>query len=157
MPKPDSLYQEFIQTVLQHQQVYTLQKFNGEFDEVATCDSAVHQNDYDEPLPVYCFWHTEAAARVCQTDEWADYQLTSAPLSDFICDALINMDEDEILVGIAFDEQLYGMEIEPMELLSDLLDTTMAENIALQLPNPEEIIAYRMAWEKQIAGQTQLH
>lgn len=155
--KRDTAYDVFIDTLLAEQMVYTLQTFDGEFEEVAECGSAVYSDEYDEPVPVYCFWHTEAAALACRKDEWADFELIRADLGSFIRDALINMDQDAVLVGVNFDAELVGVEIEPMELLAELLDTAAERGIELDIPDYDDVLHYRTEWEKLMAGHTKLH
>lgn len=149
----DASYTEFIRTVVATQTVYTLRDNESYF---AECPSEVYDNRFGEPESVYCFWHNVEDALSCRQEEWADYQTTPINLVDFMYDILIEMDQDQVLVGIAFDSKLYGTEIEPIELLGDLLD-----EIALSgrdnFPEYDELQSYRLEWERMMICQEKIH
>lgn len=153
-PHPeDEAYNQFIRTLLATRTVYTLGPADGE--EIAECPSAYYDDDTGEPAPVYCFWQDGAAAEACCREEWADYVIGSIPLDIFMEDWLIGLDQEAALVGVDFDEQLYGLEIEPAEVLADLLDAAEQQNI--RLPQHDELTAYRIQWEREMSGQSHLH
>lgn len=149
----DPAYTEFIRTVVATQTVYTLQDSEDYF---AECPSEVYENRFGEAETVYCFWHNPEAAAACRKEEWAEYRITSVPLIDFMYEILIDMDQDQVLAGIAFDSELYGTEIEPVELLGELLDelTLRAQD---NFPEYEDLQSYRLEWERMMANQEKLH
>ena len=63
------------------------------------------------------------------------------------------MDEDAHLVGVAFDEQLYGTEVEPAELLRDLLNEIRVQNQSHEYENYGKLRHYCDLWEQEIAAQ----
>lgn len=149
----DPAYTDFIYKAISSQTVYTLQ---DKEDYYAECPSEIYENNIGEPEAVYCFWQTAEAANACRREEWADYQVTSINLIDFMYEVLIDMDQNQTLAGIAFDANLYGTEIEPIELLGELLDelTLCAQD---NFPEYEELQSYRLEWERMMANQEKLH
>ncbi len=106
-------YEHFLDEVLGTEIVWGL--FNGEI--WATCDS----EDFDdrEVLP---FWSNEhLAAKLCSED-WADFKPKAIRFDDFIDDWLHGMHDDNVMVGINWNEELIGAEIEPVWLIDDLLE-----------------------------------
>lgn len=86
---------------------------------------AVGSSEDDEDLVVMPFWSSEAGARACATEEWSDYRVSSIPVDDFLDKWLPGMHEDGYLVGLDWDPEMEGAEVEPEELaeaLADLLD-----------------------------------
>lgn len=152
-PSKDTEYQHFLDTVVQNQTVYTLVDDNG----IAECPSTEYNNAEGEPVAVLCYWTSAEAAQACRQEEWAEYRLEAVPLGEFMRTWLINMDEDECLAGIEFDPRLYGLEIEPVELLGNLMDTAERLGIHLDIPDYEELVAYRLEWDRMAAGQTLLN
>ena len=150
----DPAYQNFINTLLVEQKVYIL--INDE-DDWAECSSSEYESHEGEPIPVYCVWASVEAAQVCQTEEWANYQIEALSLADFLQDYLLNLDEDEILVGVEFDVELYGMEIEPIELLGDILDAAEQQGLNIAVDDLPALINYRLEWERWAAGQSRLN
>lgn len=149
----DTEYLRFIDALLDSQAVYTLLDDSG----VAECPSTEYDGPDGEPAAVLCYWSSEAAAQACRSEEWSAYRIEAVPLPEFMQTWLLNMDEDQCLVGIEFDAQLYGIESEPVELLGDLLDRAEERGITLDLPDRQELVAYRLEWERMMAGQTLLN
>lgn len=150
----DLTYHQFIRRVIAQRSVFTLQ---DEADFFAECPSEAYDNDLGEPETVYCFWDSRQAAMACQQDEWADFTLTEIPLSDFMYEVLTSMDADHHLVGVAFDANLVGSEIEPIELLADLLDEIEQAGLADEFPEFDELQNYRLEWEKLAWQQQTIH
>lgn len=148
----DPNYRTFIEYVVQHRVVFSLQDQSRFY---AECPSESYNNDLGEPEVVYCFWHTAHMARACQQEEWSDYQLVEINLADFMYETLIEMDKDQYLVGVSFDAELFGIEIEPIELLADLLDEIQAQHLVDEFVDFAELQRYRQQWE-QISWQQQI-
>lgn len=152
----DKEYTRFVQALLESQTVFTLSDDEG----IAECPSNEFTDGTDdEPVPVYCLWSSEQAALACRSEEWSHYELDAVPLSVLMGEWLLAMDEDEVLVGIDFDAELYGMEVEPVELLGDLLDAAQQQGVELDI-EPDvlrELMRYRLEWERSVAGQLRLN
>ena len=150
----DPIYQQFITQVVQNQMVFTLQDEDESF---AECPSESYSDDLGEPDTIYCFWHCADAARACQQEEWANYTLTEIQLADFMYENLISMDTAHYLVGVSFDADLFGIEVEPIELLADLLDEIKKCNLIDEFPDFDELQNYRHQWEKIVWQQQIIH
>ncbi|MCG7499989.1 DUF2750 domain-containing protein [Vibrio sp. Of7-15] len=75
------------------------------------CDSTEFENS--EIMP---FWSNEADAKSHNVDEWADFEVLQIPLDIFVEDWMITLSEDGVLVGINWNENLEGKEMEPSDL-----------------------------------------
>ncbi|ENH7392816.1 DUF2750 domain-containing protein [Vibrio vulnificus] len=75
------------------------------------CDST--EFEQSEVMP---FWSTKEDAMAHNVEEWADFEVLEIPLDIFVEDWLITLDEDGVLVGVNWNAQLEGKEIEPSEL-----------------------------------------
>ena len=146
----DPRYKAFVQQLVLYRTVYTLQ---DDEDYFAECPSEVYDDNLGEPEAVYCFWDNLEDTQSCQHDEWQDYEIVEIPLVDFMEDILIGMDEDAHLVGVAFDEELYGTEVEPVELLRDLLNEIRVQNQSHEYENYGKLRHYCDLWEQEIAAQ----
>ncbi len=154
MNAPDPVYAEFVRTAVLTQTVYTLQD-NEDF--FAECPSETYQDNFGEPTPVHCFWHLADTARSCQQEEWQNYQLIAISLTDFMGEILLDMDDAEQLVGVSFDAELYGSEVEPIELLGDLLDEIQRQHLIHEFPDFDEWQDYRLAWEQMLRQNQIIH
>lgn len=123
---PDTHYLQFVQNVVRDGMVYALQDQNDSF---AECPSEEWFDQWGNPLLVLCFWDDADDALVCQQDEWSEYQLAEYSLDELMIEILPAMHEQEELVGIAFDSQLYGSEADPLELLADLISEIEHQNL----------------------------
>jgi len=105
-------YQRFIDEANELDIVWNLQSTDG----FAICESS--EFDDKQVMP---FWSLEKEAKAVCIDEWADYKPNPIRFDDFIDAWLHGMDEDEVYVGINWNRDLEGVEIEPVVLIEDLL------------------------------------
>ena len=154
-PQPeDEEYNRFIRSIIGSQTLYTLVSDEGD---IAECPSTEYEEDDGEPVPVFCVWHDRAQAEACKVEEWADYQLEALPLDFFMHEWLVSMDQDAVLLGVDFDSELYGLEIEPVEVLADLLDAAAQMQCSDMIDGYDELMKYRLEWEREMAGQSRLN
>ena len=81
--------------------------------------AVVESNDYEES-EVMPFWSDQADAAKAATGDWARYKPAVITLDDFLGSWLPSMDEDGLLVGPDWSDELEGDEIEPEELFRRL-------------------------------------
>lgn len=98
----------FISNTKETQLVWGLK--NKEEDWLA-CDSSEFENS--EVMP---FWSSKADAEIHNVEEWQEFDVCEIPLDVFVEDWLITLSEDGVLVGINWNEQLEGKELEPSDL-----------------------------------------
>ena len=109
-------HKKFIKTVCETEIVYGLKNKKG----FAT-SSSVHYNDENgEPVGVICFWAEKVRAKSCIKDGWKNYKPTEIPLSEFMENWCLGMENDGLLIGTQFDQNMFGFEAEPLELIMDL-------------------------------------
>lgn len=71
-------------------------------------------------IDVMPFWSAETFARNHCADDWADYEPVAIDLMEYLEDWLPGMHKDIILVGINWNADLEGDELEPLDLLDDI-------------------------------------
>ena len=121
-------YERFIKKVCETGIVYGLKNTEG----FATSAS----NDFEDEegaLGLICFWSEIALAKFCAKDEWLEYIPTEISLESFIENWCIGMSNDGLIVGINFDQNLFGFEIEPLELIKALLGELCEQRKELSL------------------------
>lgn len=107
---------KFIKTVSDSEIVYCLKNKNG----FATSSSTQYEDDNGNPIGMICFWAEKVLAKSCAKDEWKKYKVTKIPLTEFIENWCIGIANDGLLVGTQFDQNLFGYEAEPLELILEL-------------------------------------
>jgi hypothetical protein len=80
----------------------------------------------DEETTILLFWSDRPYANRAKVDEFADYQVESMDLFDFLFRWLPGMSEDGVLAGANWTQDLIGIEKDPFEL---------REEIDSQMPN----------------------
>jgi hypothetical protein len=80
----------------------------------ALCSSSEHDD-----VDVIPFWSQEQFAALHCVDDWADYQVVPLDLEEFLEDWLPGMHDDVLLVGVNWNGELEGEEIEPLDLLEE--------------------------------------
>ncbi len=66
------------------------------------------------------FWSQPEFAQQHCVDEWSAYKPVPVATSEFLEEWLPGMHEDVLLVGVNWDADMEGIEIEPLDLLSDI-------------------------------------
>lgn len=104
-------HRRFVERVVEKEEVWGLRTDEG----WVICDS----NEFED-RQVMPFWSDRASAQRVATDEWESCEPSSIPIEDFIELWLRGMDEDGVLVGTNWDDELNGNEIEPADLAEEL-------------------------------------
>jgi hypothetical protein len=81
-----------------------------------------HPHDNKEAQAVYLFWSEQALAKKLQSEEWADYKVQEISLAVFLESWLDGMHQQQVYVGVNWDENLYGLEIDAQVLKNALLE-----------------------------------
>ncbi|MGB2079481.1 MAG: DUF2750 domain-containing protein [Vibrio sp.] len=81
------------------------------------CDSTEFEES--EVMP---FWSDEADAKMHNVEEWSDFEVLHIPLDIFVEDWLITLAEDGVLIGVNWNTELDGVEIEPSDLAKRYID-----------------------------------
>mgnify|MGYP003671934722 FL=1 len=125
----ENRYTKFIKTVCETDIVYALQNHEG----FATSASVQYDDENDRPVGVLCFWAESGRAKSCSINHWANYQLTEISLTDFIENWGVGMENDGILAGIEFDQNMFGYEAKPLDLILDLVAEIKATKKSISL------------------------
>ena len=64
-------------------------------------------------------WSQKVFAQCHCVDEWSAYEPVAIALAEFLEDWLPGFHEDEVLVGINWNSQMEGEEVEPLDLLCE--------------------------------------
>ena len=105
-------YERFVDQANELEIVWNLKSTDG----FAICESS----EFDD-AQVMPFWSLEKDAKDACVDDWIIYKPNPVRIDDFIDAWLHGMDEDEMYVGINWNSELEGVEIEPVMLIEDLL------------------------------------
>ncbi|WP_440054036.1 DUF2750 domain-containing protein [Pseudoalteromonas sp. T1lg65] len=81
----------------------------------------VDSNQFDE-TDVLLLWDSEEKAQAQCRDEWADFTPISIDLADFLDEWVLDLKEDEALVGLNWNDDNVCVEIEPIGLAKVLAD-----------------------------------
>lgn len=121
----------FIKEICESEQVVILDNGNG----CAFAYSNEWTDDNGNPIEVLCFWSDEKRASVCKKEEWSNYQVKKINLAEFLEAWCIGMANDGVLAGTNFDTNLFGFEIEPLELILEIITELKSINKEILLRN----------------------
>jgi len=105
-------YERFIEEADELEVVGNLKSSDG----FAICES----NEFED-TEVMPFWSQQNEAKSMCTDDWSAYEPNPIRIDDFIDAWLHGMEEDGLYVGVNWNKDLDGVEIEPVMLIEDLL------------------------------------
>ena len=91
--------------------VWGLQDTDGNWSLVSSID-----NDSIDVIP---FWSAEDLAQALCTGDWDVYKPVAIELEEFLDDWLPGMHADVLMVGINWNTELEGQEMEPLDLLEE--------------------------------------
>jgi hypothetical protein len=103
-------YARFIRRVRETKVVWGLRSDRG----WAICPSS------DRTKNVLPFWSDQAYAKRHCVNEWSSYIPEAIPLGEFVAAWLKGMHSDGALVGVNFNADLAGLEIEPLALAKEV-------------------------------------
>lgn len=110
-------HQKFIKTVSENGIVYVLKNKNG----FATSSSINFEDEKGNSIGMICFWAEKTRAKSCIKGEWKKYKVNEISLVDFLENWCIGMAIDSLIIGTEFDQNMFGFEAEPLELLLELV------------------------------------
>ena len=103
------------------------------------------ESNEDEERTVLLFWSDAAYARRAVSTAFPDCVPEEISLFDFLFRWLPGMEKDNFLAGTNYDANLFGIELEPLELREQLVDA---------LPDPVRA-DYRKRLGDALGGQSQ--
>ncbi|MDG2018280.1 MAG: DUF2750 domain-containing protein [Porticoccaceae bacterium] len=80
---------------------------------------AMVESSIDPDIGVIPFWSNQGLASQLCSDQWSVYQPVAIAMEEFLDDWLIGMHEDILRVGINWNTDLEGQELEPLDLLEE--------------------------------------
>lgn len=128
-------HKKFIAQICETELVYTLEDNEG----FAISYSNNYEDEDGEPIELNCFWSSEALANSCIKEEWADFKIHPIALNKFIEYWCIGIDHDGFMIGTEFDDNLYGYEADPLELILEIVETLKKLNKEIAFENFENV------------------
>ncbi len=107
-------FAEFGNTINESERVWALQNSDGDW---VVCDSSEFENA--DVMPV---WAKEEDAQKFCVDEWQDYQVASIPLDDFLEEWIGDLNEDGVLLGINWQLDEEGIELDAIKAAKLLIN-----------------------------------
>lgn len=101
---------DFIKAVKASQQVWLLAAND------ALLMTAANLNDEQDVLLV---WHQQSQAEAACNSQWQDFQAIDFSLEEFQ-DLLIQLNEDNVLIGLDGDEEQIAIEVSANQLINEL-------------------------------------
>lgn len=108
MIQPQDPVEGFVAQALEEDAVWGLQHEEGW--------ALAGSEEGEEDLLVMPFWSSEAEARASAVGEWQDFAVGRIELGSFLEDWLPGMHEDGYRVGVNWEADATGIELEPAEL-----------------------------------------
>ncbi len=136
----------FVKTVCETEIVYGLENVEG----YATSSSIHYEDENEAPIGLICFWSEKALAKSCIKSGWLNYKITEVKLSKFIEDWCVGMENDGLLVGTNFDQNMFGFEAEPLELILELINELQKNGKELNFRKYNDISDLKIQVERLI-------
>lgn len=128
-------HERFVKKVCETKIVFGLKNNDG----FATSSSNEFDDEEGNPVQLICFWAERALANSCRKLDWENYELIELSLEEFIENWCIGLYNDGLLVGTSFDQNMFGYEAEPLELILEVIKELKSKHIGLELKKYENI------------------
>jgi len=122
----EAKYKLFIEKTAASNLVWGLKDKNG------WANSHSHESEEIDVIP---FWSDKILAKACARDEWKGYLPAMIPLSEFLESGCVGMDENDTIAGINWDANMFGLEVEPLQVAFDILTQLKATNSTIRFKN----------------------
>jgi len=128
-------HERFVKKVCETKIVIGLESEDG----FAMSSSNRYEDKDGNPIPMICFWSDKASAMACTKEGWSNYSPKEILLSEFLENWCIGMDNDGILVGTNFDQNMFGYEVEPLDLILEIVTELKNTGENLELASFDDI------------------
>jgi hypothetical protein len=122
-------HKNFVKKISEREIVYALKNDDG----YATSNSNEIEEDGDNPVEIICFWSDKSIAESCIENEWSEYEVSELNLSEFLENWCVGMNNDGLIVGTNFDKNMFGYEIEPLDLILEIITELNLHNKEIEL------------------------
>ncbi|MGB2115909.1 MAG: DUF2750 domain-containing protein [Porticoccaceae bacterium] len=113
-PLSDSLQENYDRLIIESLEQGCIWGLRDEDDNWAMVESSVSPD-----IGVIPFWSNQDLAAALCNDDWAIYKPIAIAIEEFLDDWLTGMHEDVLRVGINWNTDLEGQELEPLDLLEE--------------------------------------
>lgn len=127
--------ERFIKKVCESEVVWALENEDG----YATSSSNELEDEDGNPIGLICFWADKARAKSCIIDDWLEYKCVEVDLCDFIENWCIGMSNDGLLIGSDFDSNLFGSEIDPLDMIIEIGKELNIQNKQIKLSKYKQL------------------
>lgn len=134
-------HQMFVDRVVENLIVWALKSDEG----YATSES----NEYED-VEVIPFWSDRAYADALAKDEWESFQPHAMPLSEFLEDWAVGMSNDGLIVGTNWDQNLFGKEIEPLDLALEITSKLIQQDKIIEFKKYRDLSDYHNQLRKAL-------
>lgn len=117
-------HKEFVEKVVASEKVWGLINEEG----FATASS----NEYED-ADVIPFWSEKEGALAAAKDEWKEFTVEEVSLTEFLENWCVGMQNEDMIVGTNWDENLFGTELEPFDLALEVIDELRCQDKTLEL------------------------
>ncbi|MEM1356584.1 MAG: DUF2750 domain-containing protein [Bacteroidota bacterium] len=122
-------HNKFIEEVVGNSQVWLLENASG----VANSTSHEYEDQEGNSLELICFWSDRKRAKVCAKEVWSSYTPKEIPLAAFLENWCIGLANDNRIIGTNFDWNMFGYEIDPLELIIEIITELKKQGKSLSL------------------------
>ena len=123
-------HQNFITDIVKNKTVWGL---------TTTKRWATSSSSFFKKVEVMPFWSEENLAISCAKDQWKGYLAGAIPLGEFLENWCAGLYEDHFLAGTNWTADLIGKELEPLDLIIEIIDEIKKQKTEVKLEHFESL------------------
>ena len=148
----ETRYNEFISEAVETGKVWMLD--NGEGVSVSTSNEFFDEEG--EEVGVVLFWSKQAYAKTVAIEDWADYKPVAVDLDVFLEFSVIQVSNEDMLMGINWNPNMMGKEAHPIEIALEIINELEKHSKTVDLKHHKDLAEYKeitVQVAKDIFGQ----
>lgn len=135
----EKILDNFLNKVSETSTVWALQ----DNESYAVSVSNEFETEDGDPAGMVCFWSDKQLAKASAVDDWQNHEPVKIQLGDFVENFCIGIAHDGLMVGIDFNENMIGLEIDAFDLILEIskhLKRTKKQIVLTKYKNLEELV-----------------
>lgn len=122
-------HEKFVEEAVENEMVWLLENAAG----IANSRSNEYEDQDGNSLELICFWSDRKRAKVCAKEAWSSYFPKEVSLAAFLENWCVGLANDNYIIGTNFDWNMFGYEIDPLELIIELTTELKKQDKSLSL------------------------
>lgn len=128
-------HKAFVSEVCKNKEVYVLMSDEG----YAFSETIFIDDDNGDVIDKMLFWSNIKAVEACRIGDWSDHNIEEIDLVTFLEQWCVSLKNDDLIIGTNPTHDMVSYEIDPLDLVLEIIEQLRKENIPIKLKQFESV------------------